>query len=91
MVAFDDESVEVVGVGGGRPRLFRATESPVIYAATWVFRYCCGLRAGLIAQRGMDSLMIVEDLDVMCNVVGCLLPRRVDGAVDTFDFERGIE
>ena len=46
---------------------------------------------GLIAQRGVDSLMIVEDLDVMCNVVGCLLPRRVDGAVDTFDFERGIE
>jgi hypothetical protein len=46
---------------------------------------------GLVAERGVDSSTIVEDLDVACNVVSCFLAGRVDGAVDAFDFERGIE
>ena len=39
----------------------------------------------------METLPIIAELDVPCDVFACLLPRGVDGTVHSLDFQRAIE
>ena len=50
-----------------------------------------GLAWGTVAQRRVKSLGIVAELDVAGHILAGVFPRRVGGAVDPLDFERGIE
>jgi hypothetical protein len=50
-----------------------------------------GLAWGTVAQRRVKSLGIVAEPDVPGHILAGVFPRRVGGAVDALDFERGIE
>ena len=50
-----------------------------------------GLAWGTVAQRRVKSLGIIAELDVSGHILAGVFPRRVGGAVDPLDFERGIE
>jgi hypothetical protein len=39
----------------------------------------------------MKTHAIIPDLDVAGNIIACLLPSRVGGAVHPLDFQRSIE
>ena len=45
----------------------------------------------LIAERRVGTYLIVPELDVPRNILGCFLYCRVDGAVDPLDFDSRVE
>ncbi len=49
------------------------------------------LLRGPIAERRVETLGIVAELNVACHVFAGVFARRVGGAVDAFDFQRGVE
>ena len=44
-----------------------------------------------VAECRMRTSPIIPELDVRRNIFSCLSSRRVNGAVDTLNFHRGIE
>ena len=74
------------------PRVFRTCEFAVILRGCLHFPALVhGLLRGPVPERGMETLPIIAELNVPCDVFLCLLPRGVDGTVHSLDFQRTIE
>jgi len=46
---------------------------------------------GLISKRRVETFGIIAKFDVSGNIGSGMFPGRVDGAVNPFDFHRGVE
>jgi Rieske [2Fe-2S] domain len=74
------------------PRVFRTHEFAVILRGCLHFPALFhDLLRGPVSECGVETLPIIAELDVACDVFACFLSCRVDGAVDSLDFQRPVE
>jgi hypothetical protein len=92
VVADEAQFVQALDESGELPRVLRTCEFAVILRGCLHFPVLVhDLLRGPVSECGVETLPIVAQLDVACDVFACFPPCRVGGPVNPLDFESPIE